>query len=86
MNNDQLPTYWRFDISTTIQLNKPGRRFNHTLTFAIYNFFGQQNPIFLYFNKTVAEDGKLIVPVDQINQRIRYTFVTMPSLTYQFQF
>jgi hypothetical protein len=91
MNNDQLPTYFRLDLSTTIQLNKPGRNFKHSLTFAIYNMFGQQNPIFLYFNKTVAEDGKLVIPVDQLNQSqltpsIRYTFVVMPSLTYQFQF
>jgi outer membrane receptor protein involved in Fe transport len=91
MNNDQLPTYIRFDISTTVQLNKPGKNFKHSLTFAIYNLFGQQNPIFLYFDKTVDENGKLVIPVDQVNQReltpsIRYTFQFMPSLTYQFQF
>jgi hypothetical protein len=91
MNNDQLPTYSRFDVSTTFQLNKPGRKFNHSLTFAIYNLLGKQNPIFLYFNKTVTDDGKLVIPSDQLNQStltpsIRNTFVAMPSLTYQFQF
>ena len=91
MNNDQLPTYVRFDISTTIQLNKPGKNFKHSLTFAIYNLLGQQNPIFLYFDKTVDENGKLVIPVDQSSQSeiapsIRYTFQVMPSLTYQFQF
>jgi hypothetical protein len=90
-NNDKLPVYSRFDISTTMQLNKPGRKFNHSIAFGVYNLFGQQNPIFLYFNKTVAEDGKLVVPADHLNQSeltpsIRYTFVVMPSLTYQFQF
>lgn len=90
-NNDRLPAYKRIDLATTIQLNKAPDRFSHTLTFAVYNFFAQQNPIFLYFNKTIDDDGNLVIPSDRMNYNeitpsIRYTFIVFPSITYQFQF
>jgi len=90
-NNDQMPMYNRFDISTTLQLNKPNRRFNHSITFSIINLLNQKNPIFLYFNKYKNEDGKLVVPMDRLNQEeltssMRYTYSVIPSFNYQFKF
>jgi hypothetical protein len=90
-NNDRLPPYKRVDLATTIQLNKTPERYDHSLTFAIYNIFAQENPIFLYFNKTLDDDGTLVVPSDRLNldeitPSIRYTFIFLPSITYQFRF
>jgi len=91
MNNDRLPPYSRFDIATSYRLNKIPDAFTHSLTFAVYNMYAQQNPIFLYYNKTLDNDGSLIVPSDRMNPQeltpsIRYTFIFMPSITYQFNF
>ena len=90
-NNDRLPLYRRFDFSSTWQLNKQPGRFNHTLTFALYNMTGRENPIFLYFNKTLTDDDRLVVPADRVNvaeqtSSIRYAFKVLPSITYQFNF
>ncbi len=90
-NNDRLPSYKRIDLASTFQLNKMPDRFEHTLTFAIYNMFGQQNPIFLYFNKTLDDNSVPVVPADHLNTAeitpsIRYTFIVLPSITYQFRF
>ena len=90
-NNDQLPAYSRFDISTTIRLNKKEQRFNHSLNFSILNLFGKKNPIFIYFNKTKSPDGKLLIPADTYNMEIltssiRYTYGIIPSVSYQFRF
>jgi hypothetical protein len=90
-NNDRLPPYSRFDIASTIQLNKKPGNFEHSLSFSIYNLFAQQNPMFLYFNKTEEEDGSLIIPADRLNQSdlvtsVRYAFILIPSITYQFIF
>lgn len=90
-NNDRLPPYARFDIATAIQLNKKPGAFEHSLSFSLYNLYAQQNPIFLYFNKTVEQDGTLIIPSDRLNPAelttsIRYAFIMIPSITYQFIF
>jgi len=90
-NNDRLPIYSRYDFSVSHQLNKKPGNFSHSITFSILNVFGKRNPIFLYFNKSKAEDGKLVVPMDRINQQdltstMRYTYSAVPSLTYQMKF
>jgi hypothetical protein len=90
-NNDRLPTYQRFDFSTTFKLSKASRRYQHNLTLAVFNMLGQQNPIFVYFNKTKTDDDKLMVPADRLNNpeltpSVRYTYWIIPSLTYNFNF
>ncbi len=90
-NNDQLPAYRRFDISTTINLNKKKQRFNHSLNFSILNLFNAKNPIFIYFNKTQTANGKLLIPADTYNMElltpsIRFTYGVIPSVSYQFRF
>jgi len=89
-NNDRLPPYTRLDLSTVIQLNKKKKKFNHSLTFSIYNMLGIENPIYLNFNKTLVDD-ELFVPADKLNppdqtSSMRYTFKMLPSFTYQFKF
>jgi hypothetical protein len=89
-NNDRLPPYTRFDLSTTIRLNKKNRKFNHSLTFALYNMLGRENPFMINFNKTVVDD-ELLIPADKLDppdqtSSVRYTFKLLPSFNYQFSF
>jgi hypothetical protein len=90
-NNDQMPMYKRIDIAITLQLNKPNRAFNHSLSFAIINLLNQKNPIFMYFNKHENEYGDPVIPADRMNPQnlistIRYTYGIIPSFNYQFRF
>lgn len=90
-NNDHFPLYSRLDASISYRLNKKERKFSHHLTFAILNVLGKQNPIFVYFNKTKTEDGKLVIPMDRLKESsltpsMRYTFWVIPSLNYQLKF
>jgi hypothetical protein len=90
-NNDELPTYKRTDISSTFQLNKPNRKFQHSLTLSVVNFFNNRNPIFVYYNKQKTADGKFVVPMDRLNAEditssMRYIYGVLPSLTYHFNF
>ncbi|MBN1598095.1 MAG: TonB-dependent receptor [Bacteroidales bacterium] len=90
-NNSSMPLYSRLDFSTTIQLNKIGKKFNHFLNFSIYNMLGNENPIFVYFNKSVDNNDDYYIPADRMNPSditptMRYTFKFFPSITYQFNF
>lgn len=89
-NNDRLPDYHRMDISATLKLNRNlERKFQHSLGVSIFNFYARKNPLFINFNKSVAEDGTLKIPSDLLNaQRFTsqlYLFQFTPSLTYQFK-
>ncbi len=90
-NNDRMPLYRRMDFSSTWILNKHSGRFNHSLSFALFNMTGRENPIFIYFNKTLDDEGNLVVPADHLSSNeltssMRYTFKVLPSLSYQFNF
>jgi hypothetical protein len=89
-NNDRLPSYTRFDFSTTIQLNQIESRFNHSISFALYNMLGNENPYAINFSKTLVDD-QFLIPADKLNipdQVItkQFTFKILPSFTYQFNF
>ncbi len=89
-NNDRLPDYHRMDVSATFKLNRQReRKFQHSLSFSIFNFYARKNPLFINFNKSVADDGTLKISSDLLNaQRITsqlYLFQFTPSLTYQFR-
>ncbi|MBN1949917.1 MAG: TonB-dependent receptor [Bacteroidales bacterium] len=91
VNNDQMPPYSRIDLAAIFQLNKNPDRYRHSLTFAVYNLLADQNPIFLYYNKINNGQGDLLIPADQLKGQsltttIRYTFIILPSITYQFSF
>jgi hypothetical protein len=89
-NNDRLPDYHRMDVSATVKLNRqPEKKFQHALSFSIFNFYARKNPLFINFNKSVADDGTLKIPADLLNaQRVTsqlYLFQFTPSFTYQFK-
>ena len=88
--NDRLPDYHRLDFSVNFQLNRPENRFKHYINFSIYNFYGQQNAVYLNFNKTIAGNGDLVVPGDVFPpplQTASYTYIYsfIPSISYNFK-
>lgn len=91
INNQTMPVYKRFDISSTLNLSKPHKAFQHFLVFAVINFFNQVNPVFINQNKTVNSEGEILIPTDksEFTQYIttaRYIYGFIPSLNYQFKF
>jgi hypothetical protein len=90
-NNDRLPDYHRMDVSVTLKLNKPERRFHHSLIFTLYNAYAHNNPISVNFNKIVDDNGNIVVPSD-LNGSNEYIPTTIsvagmiPSITYNFKY
>lgn len=88
-NNDRLPVYHRYDMSINWRLNKTQRRFNHYLTFSIFNLYAQKNSILLNFNK--IEDGdQHVVPLDiqnaspVVSSQV-FVYIIVPSISYSFK-
>lgn len=91
-NNDRLPDYHRLDLSTNFRLNKnPENRFNHSMTFSLFNAYGRKNPISINFNKIESEEGQFTVPANMITETdivptAIHLFGVIPSFNYQFEF
>ena len=88
--NDRLPDYHRLDFSVNFQLNRPENQFKHYINLSMYNFYGQHNPVYLNFNKTIASNGDLVVPGDLFpppDQTASYTYIYnfIPSISYNFK-
>ncbi|MCD4696505.1 MAG: TonB-dependent receptor [Bacteroidales bacterium] len=89
-NNDRLPDYHRLDVALAWQLNKPERKFQHSLTFAIYNFYNKHNPVSINFNKIESGNGNFVVPenlfgTSEVLSTQKYLLGIMPSITYKFK-
>jgi hypothetical protein len=89
-NNDRLPNYHRLDIAINWRLNKIEQKFQHSLTFAIYNLYNRKNPVSINFNKIETKEGKYVVPANvfgagDIVTTQRYLLGIMPSITYKFR-
>ena len=90
-NNDRLPDYHRLDVAFKFILNKPERRYKHSLTFSLYNAYAHKNPIAINFNKIENDNGNPIVRANALGEQ---TYIAtqselirfMPSLTYKFGF
>lgn len=90
-NNDRLPDYHRLDISATCWLNKPGKKFRHSLVLSAYNLYGRNNPFSVNFNKIMNDNGRFIVPTDldgsyEIIPTQLSVAGVIPSLNYTFRF
>ncbi|MEO9853919.1 TonB-dependent receptor [Reichenbachiella sp.] len=88
-NNDRLPVYHRYDMSINFRLNKTDRKFNHYLSFSLFNLYAQKNSILLNFNK-IEEGDKHVVPSNTLganpvvsSQVFVYNIV--PSISYSFK-
>lgn len=90
-NNDRLPTYKRMDIAFRYELNKKNdSKFQHNLTFSIFNALANKNITDINFNKTTDQNNKPIIRADLLTQNdlivTRNMLVRfLPSLTYEFK-
>jgi hypothetical protein len=90
-NNDRLPNYHRLDFATNIRLNSPESVNKHELRFSIFNLYGRRNPFNINFNKTIDENGNIVVPSDysknpEYETTMMYMFGAVPSISYHFEF
>jgi hypothetical protein len=71
-------------------LNKPGNAFEHSLTFALFNFYNRHNPVSVNFNKIEKPEGTFVVRenlfgTSEILNTQKYLTGIMPSVTYRFK-
>jgi hypothetical protein len=88
--NDRLPDYHRMDISINLHLGRKSSRFKHYLNFSIYNLYGQKNPVYVNFNKTLNNNGEPRVPADYyplpgLTPTQTFIYSVVPSLSYNFK-
>lgn len=89
-NNDRLPDYKRLDLSVTRKLNKDyDQRYQHEVSFSLYNALAFSNPISINFNK--IEDHGFKVPtnlygdVDYVTTELSLIRM-IPSINYTLRF
>ncbi len=78
-NEYRYPAYHRLDLSATLQLSKPGKRFKHELNFSLYNAYGRKNPWTIMFMQ--EDDQPDVSYAEQV-----YLFTFIPSVTWNFTF
>jgi hypothetical protein len=83
VNQYRLPAYHRMDLSATLTPNqKPGKKFQQSWVFSIYNMYSRLNPYFIYFDQTGSPyDGSLKVEALQVS-----LFPIIPAVTWNFKF
>jgi hypothetical protein len=80
-NNYRLPAYHRMDVSATLK-GKPGKKFDSSWNFSIFNVYNRYNPYIIYFDTAVdTDDGTVTVAAKQIS-----LFPIIPSVTWNFKF
>jgi len=90
-NNDRLPAYHRLDLAWRFILNKnPRARYQHSLTFSIYNALAHKNVVHVNFNKVPVEGARPLVKSNLLStaalQATQLDLIRfMPSLTYKFK-
>jgi len=90
-NNERMPVYHRLDVSTELQLNKPGARSEHKLKFSLFNAYGRKNPVAINYNKVVEDANTIYVPMNhahlpELQNTMTYLFRAVPSFSYSFSF
>jgi hypothetical protein len=78
-NADRFPSYRRLDVGATWDRPHPGRRFQSSWNFSIYNLLGRENPYSIRF-ETVKDDPTRTQAVQTS------LFRMIPSVTYNFSF
>jgi len=89
-NNSRLPDYHRLDVSVGFRLNKPFRKYQHSLSITLYNAYARKNPFCVNFNK-IDDNGNFIVPADNSKgYELVPTTISVsgiiPSISYKFRF
>ncbi|MDH6356695.1 TonB-dependent receptor [Parabacteroides sp. PF5-9] len=78
-NEYRYPDYHRLDLSATLQLSKPGKRFRNELNFSLYNAYGRKNPWTISFMEDEDQPGVMY-------GEMVYLFSFIPSITWNFNF
>lgn len=83
INQYRLPAYHRMDLSATFTPNqKPGRRFQQSWVFSLYNTYSRLNPYFVYYDQTGSPyDGSLKIEARKVS-----LFPIIPAVTWNFKF
>jgi hypothetical protein len=69
------------DVSATLK-SKPGKKFDSSWNFSIFNVYNRYNPYIIYFDTAVdADDGTVTIAAKQIS-----LFPIIPSVTWNFKF
>lgn len=90
-NNDRLPGYQRLDLALKFLLHKnEDARFQHSLSFSIYNVLAKRNIVAVNFNKVLGPNGNPVIQSDFVLEQDLITTQTnlvrfFPSLTYKFK-
>jgi outer membrane receptor for ferrienterochelin and colicin len=89
-NNARLPDYHRMDLSATVKLNKnPEKKFRHSISMSVFNFYGRKNPLFINYSKTQTDNGEFRIPSNLLeSNRVTskyFLFRFSPSVTYNFK-
>ena len=91
-NNDRLPDYRRLDLAFKFMLNKnPENKYQHSLTFSLYNALAHKNIVAVNFNKILENDDSPLVRANVLGEQKLVTTQAdlvrfLPSLTYKFKF
>ncbi len=80
-NGYRMPAYHRWDISATLN-NKPGKKFESSWNFSLYNVYSRKNPYFIY---TTWEGDFAYGSVDVQAKQVSI-FPIIPSVTWNFKF
>jgi hypothetical protein len=83
INQYRLPSYHRLDLSATLTpATKPGKRFQKSWVFSLYNSYSHLNPYFIYFNQEGNPyDGSLKIEARKVS-----LFPIIPAVTWNFKF
>ncbi len=89
-NNARLPDYHRLDVSAKYKLNRsPEKKYQHDLTFSIFNVYGRKNILFVNYHKVETSAGDFQVPLNLTDaERLTtqfYLFQFTPSISYNFR-
>jgi hypothetical protein len=79
--NYRVPAFHRLDLAATLEGKKvPGRRWDSSWVFSVYNVYNRRNPFSIFFQPND------LVPLE--TQTIRYSIIGsfVPAITYNFKF
>ena len=79
-NGARTPAYHRLDLAVNLDLTKPGKKFEKSLSFGVYNAYGRKNAYSIFFRQN--EDNP------QTTEAVRLSIFAapIPYVTYNFKF
>ena len=79
-NADRIPTTHRLDFSATYTFDKDKRPWESSLSFGVYNAYGNKNPYSVYFQQSA--DNPVLTEAKQLS----IIGIPVPFVTYNFKF